>query len=186
MAPPITESPPDRLRRINEGLVYRDFKGSTVNGLPFTTMADSTAGGRQVDGFHGVSIEYLRSPKLLQADGGWNRIVWMPSNIKDRVKDFIPTEVVDKIATEKDVKDIIQLKDFLTSKNHPIVEKWVTEEEAAEEAAPQEAAEVVLPQAFPSSLSGLPLTTSGFTIILKDAKIVAKKLIIRQRNREET
>lgn len=110
----------------------------------------------------------------------------MPSNIKDRVKDFIPEEVVDKIATEKDVEDIIQLKDFLTTKNHPIVEKWVAEEEAAEEAAPQEAAEVVLPQAFPSSLSGLPLTTSGFTIILKDAKIVAKKLIIRQRKQEET
>lgn len=168
------------------GLVYRDFKGATVNGLPFATMADSTAGGRQVDGFHGVSIEYLRSPKLLQADGGWNRIVWIPSNIKNRVKDFIPAEVVDKIATEKDVENIPQLKDFLTSKNHPVVEKWVAEEETVEEAASQEAAEVVLQQTLPSSLSGLPLTTSGFKIILKDAKIVAKKLIIRQRKREET
>ena len=59
------------------GLVHRDFKGKTVNGLPFVTMADSTAGGRQVDGFHGVSIEYLRSPKFLQVDGGWERIVWI-------------------------------------------------------------------------------------------------------------
>jgi acetyl-CoA decarbonylase/synthase complex subunit beta len=39
------------------GLVYRDYKGQSVNGLPFATMADSAAGGRQVDGFHGVSIE---------------------------------------------------------------------------------------------------------------------------------
>ncbi len=84
------------------GLVYRDFKGRTVNGLPFATMADSAAGGRQVDGFHGVSIEYLRSPKFLQVDGGWNRIVWMPSSIKERVKDYIPADVVNKISTEKD------------------------------------------------------------------------------------
>jgi acetyl-CoA decarbonylase/synthase complex subunit beta len=60
-------------------------------------MADSTAGGRQVDGFHGISIEYLRSSKFLQADGGWSRVVWMPSSIKERVKTFIPTELVEKI-----------------------------------------------------------------------------------------
>jgi acetyl-CoA decarbonylase/synthase complex subunit beta len=166
------------------GLVYRDFKGATVNGLPFTTMADSTAGGRQVDGFHGVSIEYLRSPKFLQADGGWNRIVWMPSNIKDRVKAFIPADVMDKIATETDVENLPQLKAFLQSKGHPIVETWVTEEEAVVEVAPPEAAKVVLQQASFPALSGLPLTASGFKIILKDAKIVAKKLIIRQAAQE--
>jgi len=168
------------------GLVYRDFKGVTVNGLPFATMADSTAGGRQIDGFHGVSIEYLRSPKLLQADGGWNRIVWIPDNIKNRVKDFIPTDVVDKIATEKDVENILQLKDFLKRKVHPVVEKWVAEEEDMEEAVPQEANEVVLQQASYPSLSGLPLGTSSFKIILKDAKIIAKKLIIRREKKEET
>lgn len=168
------------------GLVYRDFKGVTVNGLPFATMADSTAGGRQIDGFHGVSIEYLRSPKLLQADGGWNRIVWIPDNIKNRVKDFIPTDVVDKIATEKDVENILQLKDFLKRKVHPVVEKWVTEEEDMEEAVPQEATEVVLQQASYPSLSGLPLGTSSFKIILKDAKIIAKKIIIRREKKEET
>jgi len=48
------------------GIVHRGFKEITVNGLPFSTMADSTAGGRQVDGFHGLSIEYMRSPKFLQ------------------------------------------------------------------------------------------------------------------------
>ncbi|MHA2223430.1 MAG: CO dehydrogenase/CO-methylating acetyl-CoA synthase complex subunit beta, partial [Candidatus Thorarchaeota archaeon] len=43
------------------GVVHRDFKGDTVNGLPFSSMADSTAGGRQIPGFHGLSIEYMRS-----------------------------------------------------------------------------------------------------------------------------
>jgi len=168
------------------GLVYRDFKGPTVNGLPFATMADSTAGGRQVDGFHGVSIEYLRSPKFLQADGGWNRIVWMPSNIKDRVKDFILEDVVDKIATEKDVENVTQLKDFLQRQNHPVVKTWVTEETAAIEATPPEAAQVVLKQAASLPLSGLPMIAGGFQITLKDAKIVAKKLIIRREAKEAT
>ncbi len=168
------------------GLVYRDFKGATVNGLPFATMADTTAGGRQVDGFHGVSIEYLRSPKFLQADGGWNRIVWMPSNIKERVHAFIPKDVVDKIATEQDVADIPQLKAFLQSKGHPIVEKWVATEEVVVEVAPREAMEVIPQQVATSMVSGVPWSTGGFTIVLKDAKIIAKKLIIRQAKREVT
>ncbi|MFQ6086221.1 MAG: CO dehydrogenase/CO-methylating acetyl-CoA synthase complex subunit beta, partial [Candidatus Bathyarchaeia archaeon] len=76
------------------GLIHRDFRGAAVNGLRFPAMADSTAGGRQVDGFHGISIEYLRSPKFLHLDGGWSRVVWMPANLKERVRDFIPKEVV--------------------------------------------------------------------------------------------
>ena len=161
------------------GLVYRDFKGKAVNGLPFTTMADSAAGGRQVDGFHGVSIEYLRSPKFLQVDGGWERIVWLPSNIKERVKDFIPKDVVDKIATEKDVETVDQLKDFLKGKDHPIVKRWQAAEAVVEERARKEVPEMVVGQAQSIPLAGMPVATGGFKIILKDAKIVAKKLTIR-------
>jgi len=167
------------------GLVYRDFKGKTVNGLPFATMADSTAGGRQVDGFHGVSIEYLRSPKLLQVDGGWNRVVWIPSNIKERVKDFIPTEVVDKIATESDVETVDQLKEFLEKKSHPVVERWKAKEKVAEEAVPKEAPEITIPYAPSIPISGVPMAAGGFRIILKDAKIVAKRLIIRAEKKGE-
>jgi acetyl-CoA decarbonylase/synthase complex subunit beta len=49
------------------GVVHRNFKGETVNGLSFVTISDLTAGGRQVDGFHGLSIEYMRSPRFMQA-----------------------------------------------------------------------------------------------------------------------
>ena len=160
------------------GLVYRDFKGRTVNGLPFATMADSTAGGRQIDGFHGVSIEYLRSPKFLQVDGGWNRIVWMPSSIKDRVKDYIPADVVDKIATEKDVETIDQLKEFLERQDHPVLERWQVEEEPVV-ALSEEGVAMTVPQITSIPISGIPLTVGGFKIILKDAKIIAKRLIIR-------
>ncbi len=163
------------------GIVNRGYKELTVNGLPFSTIADSTAGGRQVDGFHGMSVEYLRSPKLLQADGGWNRIVWMPSAIKERVKDFIPQEVVDKVATENDAKTIVDLKKFLETKSHPVVARWqakpaeaaaVAVEAPAEDKPVSEAEQVF-------EMPSVPITAGGFKIILKDAKIHAKKVIIR-------
>ena len=163
------------------GIVHRGFKGTTVNGLPFSTMADSTAGGRQVDGFHGISIEYMRSPKFLQADGGWSRVVWVPSEVKERVKDFIPKELVDKIATEKDATTIEELKKFLEEKGHPVVERWKKAPAVAEAAPAAEAAE-----AAPEEVAAVPITAptatvtmGGVRIILKDAKIYARKMIIK-------
>jgi acetyl-CoA decarbonylase/synthase complex subunit beta len=170
------------------GVVNRGYKEVTVNGLPFSTIADSTAGGRQVDGFHGLSIEYMRSPKLLQADGGWNRIVWMPAGIKERVKDYMPKELMDKIATEAEAKTVPDLKSFLESRGHPVVELWkakpeVTASTEAEETAAEEkeAAEGAPVLEFPT----LPISAGGFKIILKDAKIHAKKVIIRAEKKEK-
>jgi len=161
------------------GLVHRGFKDVTINGLPFSTIADSTAGGRQVDGFHGISIEYMRSPKFLEADGGWNRVVWMPASVKERVAEFIPKEVVDKIASENDVKTIDELKTFLKDRDHPIVETW------KEEAVPTEM-EGEIPAGTPvATVPTLPITTGGYKIILKDAKIYAKKVIIRSMKGEK-
>jgi len=156
------------------GIVDRGFKGVAVNGLPFSTLADSTAGGRQVDGFHGISIEYMRSPKFLQADGGWNRIVWVPASVKERVKDFIPKEVVAKIATENEAKTVDELKTFLKSHEHPVAQRW---KEVAVEAAPE------VEEALAAPTVPLPTTTiaaGGFKIILKNAKIHAEKLIIKR------
>jgi len=162
------------------GIVHRGYKEVTVNGLPFSTIADSTAGGRQVDGFHGLSVEYMRSPKLLQADGGWNRIVWMPQSIKERVKDFVPKELLDKIATENEAKTMDDLKTFLEACAHPVVERWKAkpvEAPAEEKEVPAGAPVVELPT--------LPITAGGFKIILKDAKIHAKKLIIKVEKTEK-
>ncbi|MEM3536279.1 MAG: CO dehydrogenase/CO-methylating acetyl-CoA synthase complex subunit beta [Candidatus Bathyarchaeia archaeon] len=167
------------------GIVHRGYKDIAVNGLPFSTLADSTAGGRQVDGFHGISIEYMRSPKFLQADGGWNRVVWLPKEVKERVKSFIPAELVDKIATEEEAKTIDELKTFLKEHNHPVVVAWKEEAVAVEEAAPTEAKEEAAP--VPAiTASTLPITAGGFKIILKDAKIYAKKVIIRSVKSEKT
>jgi acetyl-CoA decarbonylase/synthase complex subunit beta len=128
-----------------------------------------------------MSIEYMRSSKFFAADGGWNRIVWLPKEIKERVKDFIPADVIDKIATEDDAKNVDELKEFLKAKNHPVVARWAAEETAApaaEEAAIQvneEAAGTIMPVATAGTL---PIMAGGFKIILKDAKIYANRVII--------
>ncbi|MHA2188706.1 MAG: CO dehydrogenase/CO-methylating acetyl-CoA synthase complex subunit beta [Candidatus Thorarchaeota archaeon] len=162
------------------GVVHRDHKGETVNGLPFSSMADSTAGGRQIPGFHGIAIEYMRSPRFLQVDGGWDRIVWLPDVIKQRVLEFIPEEIKDKIPTENDVSSIEELKDFLKSKNHPVVERWVEleEEETSLAEVPTSGQDyVAVPGEFTAALPGVG---GGMEIIFKNAKIYAEKVIIRK------
>ncbi len=153
------------------GIAHRDYQGETVIGVPFVTLATQTGGGKQLDGFLGVAIEYMRSPKFFATDGGWDRIVWMPQYIKERVKDAIPDYLFDKIATEEITTSIDELKQFLLEKNHPVVERWVEEkEEAVVEAEELE----VIPVGTGGGLGGVRL-------ILKNARIHADKMIIRRK-----
>lgn len=101
------------------GIVHRDFSGPTVTGETFSRMAGTTSGGRQVEGSLGLALEYLKSPKFIQADGGMYRMVWMPKEIKERYKDYIPADLYDKIATEDDAKDADTLTAFLENAGHP-------------------------------------------------------------------
>lgn len=172
------------------GVVHRNYREKTVNGLDFVTISDLTAGGRQVDGFHGLSIEYMRSPKFMQADGGWDRFVWMPEDIIERIKDYMPPEIIPKIATEKNVSSLDDLKTWLRDKNHPIVNTWKPEEEKKPKpVAQQQVMQQQMPMAgftvpsleLPASMVpmvGLPQGVN-VKIILKNVKIKAEKVIIR-------
>ena len=164
------------------GVVHRNYKGDTVNGLSFVTISDLTAGGRQVDGFHGLSIEYMRSPRFLQADGGWDRVVWMPSEVRERIKEFLPPEIIPKIPTENDVKNLDELKEFLKQKDHPIVKRWV-EAPSAEAGKGEEITVSTLE--MPAEMMPMQGISSGFgfKIILKNAKIKAEKMIIKAEKR---
>lgn len=104
------------------GIVDRDYTDPTPNGLPFSTMAGQAGGGKQVVGFLGIGMLYCFSPKFLQADGGWRRIVWMPKKFKELVKEGIDEDMYGKIATEEDAKDINELKKFLLNADHPVVD----------------------------------------------------------------
>jgi len=108
------------------GMVDRNFTGAAVNGLKFSAMATQTGGGEQTEGFLGFGIEWMYSAKFFFAEDGWNRIVWMPSHIKERVKDAIPKELYDKIPTEKEVTNLEELKKFLQEKGHSVAERWAS------------------------------------------------------------
>ncbi|MBN2110895.1 MAG: CO dehydrogenase/CO-methylating acetyl-CoA synthase complex subunit beta [Methanosarcinaceae archaeon] len=173
------------------GWVDRDFPGTAPNGLQFSTMAGQTGGGKQVIGFLGIGIHYFRSPKFIQADGGWNRVVWMPKLLKDKVYDDIPEEIRDKVATEEDVADVESLKAFLKERNHPVLERWVEEEE--EEVPEEEKAPGTLPQAgfavpqmmqAANFMPSMPMMSGGGSggvrIVLKNAKVSIDKVIIKK------
>jgi acetyl-CoA decarbonylase/synthase complex subunit beta len=108
----------------------------------------------------------------------------MPQEVKARVKDFIPPEIVDRVATEEEAKTIDELKTFLKDSGNPVVQIWLENVVAAEKAVPAEAEEAA--PLMPVATAGtIPITAGGFKIILKNAKIYAKKVIIRQMKSEE-
>jgi len=150
------------------GIVMRGYRDVTVNGLPFSTMAESTAGGRQVDGFHGISLEYMRSRQFLAADGGYGRVVWMPSDLKSQLAKFIPPEIYGAIATEKEARTIDELRQFLTRQNHPVLERW------------QESKDIAVNNEPPAAvvLGDVPVVANGFRIIFKNARIYADRVTI--------
>jgi len=159
------------------GIVHREFRGTTPTGLSFGAIADSTAGGRQVDGFHGISFEYMRSPRFLAASGGWKRIVWLPSDLKERMKEFIPPDLFDAIATEKDVTTVEGLVEFLRQHHHPVVERMRAPEPVPAVANPgTEAAKLpVSPQ------NTVTIPGGSVSITLKNVKIHAERMIIRKK-----
>ncbi len=169
------------------GIVDRDFRGETPLGIPFSAMAGQCSGGKQVEGFTGLSMEYMRSPKFLQADGGYERIIWLPKEIKDSLVEFIPEEVIGKIPTEEDAGSIKEIRKFLRENEHPIMDRLkqakeeVEEPETAEEVS-EEAEMTVAPMTQVAYAPELSMPAGGgVRIILKNAKVYAEKVIIKRK-----
>ncbi len=162
------------------GIVDRNYGEVAINGLPFSAMANQTGGGKQMPGFNGVSIQYIASPKYQKYDGGIETIVWMPKSVKDRIGELLPQDLLPKIATEEEVQDINQLKDFLKEKGHPVVETWA-ELEAMEEEEEEWAEEGAM---VPMGTIGMTIPgvggAGGFKVILKNCKIHAESIIIKK------
>ncbi|MCQ6254068.1 CO dehydrogenase/CO-methylating acetyl-CoA synthase complex subunit beta [Methanocaldococcus sp.] len=177
------------------GVVHRRFKGETPVGLPFSSLAGQCSGGKQVPGFLGVSIAYMMSPKFLQGDEGWERIVWLPKELKERVKEAIPKDLYDKIATEEDVSNTDELIKFLKEKEHPctkrieVTETKVEEQEVTEISETEDTEEnkevesIGIPtMTLPGTFAGLP---PGIKIVLYNAVIKAEKIVITKENFEK-
>ena len=162
------------------GIVDRNFDGVAINGLPFSAMANQTGGGKQMPGFNGVSIQYIVSPKYQQYDGGIQTIVWMPKAVKERVGEFLPQELLPKIATEEEVQDINTLKEWLKENNHPIVETWAELEAEEEEEEEYEAEGAMVPMGTVGMTIPGVGGAGGFKVILKNCKIHAESIIIKK------
>jgi acetyl-CoA decarbonylase/synthase complex subunit beta len=174
------------------GIVDRDYKGETPLGIPFSAMAGQCSGGKQVEGFAGLSLEYMRSPKFLQADGGYERIIWLPKAIKDSLIDFIPEDLADKIPTEEDANSIKEIRKFLREHDHPVVERLKESKKAAQEVETEEVVEetaagsdFMVDEAPMAQVGYVPELTvpssGGMKIIFKNAKIYAEKVIIKKK-----
>ncbi len=55
--------------------------------MKFSTLAGMTGGGQQTPGFIGVGKAYIASRKFISAEGGHQRIVWMPRELKETLRE---------------------------------------------------------------------------------------------------
>jgi acetyl-CoA decarbonylase/synthase complex subunit beta len=170
------------------GIVNRDFSGETPLGIPFSAMAGQCSGGKQVEGFTGLSLEYMRSPKFLKADGGYGRIIWLPKEMKDSVLEFIPEDLRDKIPTEEDANSIKEIRRFIREAGHPVLER--TSAPAEDEVVEDEETEMEMEQTDFAEDQFVPVITApeltvpaggGVKIIFKNAKVYAEKVIIKRK-----
>ena len=108
-------------------VVNREYTGQTPIGMPFSTLAGSVGGGAQTPGFLGVGRLYLASRKFISAEGGLGRLVWMPKELKESLRDKLEARAaqeglegfVDKIADETVATTSEELLEFLAKAEHP-------------------------------------------------------------------
>ena len=107
-------------------VVSREDTSMTPSGMTFSTLAGMAGGGIQTPGVMGVGKFYLVSPKFISADGGFKRVVWMSSVLKESMADQLqavaeregdPT-LMDHIADERNVGTVDELLAWLEAHEH--------------------------------------------------------------------
>jgi len=96
-------------------LVHRKYSGEAPGGWTWSKLANNVAGYQNPDGFTTFATMYLKSSKFFQADGGYDRVVWMTNTLKTIAGDSIPEDRRSRIATEKEATTLADLKGFLGS-----------------------------------------------------------------------
>jgi acetyl-CoA synthase len=112
-------------------VVNREYVGMTPTGMTFGELASMTGGGVQTPGFMGHGRHFIASKKFISAEGGPQRIVWMPKELKDDVATRLNKTALelygienftDMIADETITTDPEELVAWLTEKGHPALE----------------------------------------------------------------
>jgi acetyl-CoA synthase len=108
-------------------IVSREDPSMTPAGMTFSTLAGVAGGGLQTPGVMGVGKFYLISPKFISADGGFKRVVWMSSVLKESMADEFQAaaeregepDLLGKIADERSATTVDELLAYLEEHNHP-------------------------------------------------------------------
>jgi len=111
-------------------IVNREFPEMTPCGMKFSTLAGTVGGGQQTPGFIGHSKHYICSKKFIAAEGGIKRIVWMPTILKEDIKEAFSERVKEigltseeflaKIADETTATTEEEVLEFITKNEHPV------------------------------------------------------------------
>ncbi len=108
-------------------VVSREDPSMTPAGMTFSTLAGVAGGGLQTPGVMGVGKYYLLSRKFISADGGFKRIVWMSSILKETMAEELKAvceregdpDLLDKIADERSATTVEELLPFLEEQAAP-------------------------------------------------------------------
>ena len=109
-------------------ITNREYAGMTPLGMTFPELASMTGGGVQTPGFMGHGKHFIGSKKFMKAEGGIERIVWMPKELKEFVAERLNQTAkelygidnfTDMVGDETIATDPEELVAFLTEKGHP-------------------------------------------------------------------
>jgi acetyl-CoA synthase len=107
--------------------VNREYTGETPCGMKFTTLAGTVGGGISTPGFVGHGKYNICQRKFIMADGGIERMVWMPKSLKEEIADRLKAraeeigvpDLPDMIADETVGTTEEEILPFLEEKGHP-------------------------------------------------------------------
>jgi acetyl-CoA synthase len=107
--------------------VNREYTGETPCGMKFTTLAGTVGGGISTPGFVGHGKYNICQRKFIGADGGIERMVWMPKSLKEEIADRLKAraeeigipDLPDMIADETVGTTEEEIMPFLEEKGHP-------------------------------------------------------------------
>lgn len=162
-------------------IVNREFLGDTPVGMTFSSLAGSVGGGQQTPGFIGCGKVFLTSRKFISADGGFGRIVWMPRELKEQLRDDLLkrfSEVgldsfMDKIADENIATAAADVREFMEKVNHPALTMEdmsvfaIQDDEAAH-------AKAAVPEAIVSQITPIETETASVGPLVSEQELRAK------------
>ena len=112
-------------------ITCREHAGMTPLGMTFSEMASMTGGGVQTPGFMGHGKHFIASKKFIAAEGGLGRIVWLPKELKEQMREKLDAAAkelydvdnfTDMVADETIcTEDPEELLNYLSEVGHPVL-----------------------------------------------------------------